>query len=149
MKAIDGKVELAVGRIVRLLNENAPGPALRDLSNVAPHATLSSPFAASITPMLDLPESPWTPLDGERLVCPFTVLFTFLLTPRLAARLTYCQHGREDRCEIRHPSLAAAPIRHPGGFSDTYPRPRSPHFARLYWDYFRGKRAYSLACLSY
>ncbi|KAM5542076.1 hypothetical protein V8D89_004386 [Ganoderma adspersum] len=77
-KTIKQRLETTFGAAFRVPNDALPGPPvmLRDLSNatVTGPALLPSPLTAPGTPRdLDAPESPWTPLEGERPVALPTV----------------------------------------------------------------------------
>lgn len=88
-KTIKQRLETTFGATFRVPNDALPGPPamLRDLSNatVTGPALLPSPLTAPGTPRdLDTPESPWTPLEGERPVrlrnveCLFWLTYAFL-----------------------------------------------------------------------
>ncbi|TBU40047.1 hypothetical protein BD309DRAFT_1083015 [Dichomitus squalens] len=74
-QAIYQQLESIIGTVMKVPEEALTGPlvALRDSANVNSqwHALLPGPLTACVTPSLrdfDAPESPWTPLEGERSV---------------------------------------------------------------------------------
>ncbi|KAH9914513.1 uncharacterized protein BXZ73DRAFT_92797 [Epithele typhae] len=68
--------------ITKLLNDcSSATTPLRDVANVYALPPLSSPFTMPLTPAIDQPDSPWTPIDGER-----TTLPTLSTTEKINAR---------------------------------------------------------------